>query len=203
VETDGYVNATPAVAGDAVLIAGCDGNLRRLRAASGTEVWKVGLGGYLGASPALAAGRAFVGTFENQLVAVDLRSGKVVWRYEHPLLKFPYYSSAAVRDDLLVVGGRDKLVHALAPRTGEALWTFAARAAVDSSPVLVGGLTVAAARNGDVFALDDRTGKPVWQFAAGSSIEASPAVAGGRLVLGTLDGTLYCFAAQRNGDHAS
>jgi len=106
--------------------------------------------------------------------------------------------------DLLVVGGRDKLVHALAPRTGEALWTFAARAAIDSSPVLVGGLTVAAARNGDVFALDDRTGKPVWQFAAGASIEASPAVAGGRLVLGTLDGTLYCFAAQaRNGDHAS
>jgi len=103
-----------------------------------------------------------------------------------------------------VVGGRDKLVHALAPRTGEQLWTFAARGAIDSSPVLVGGLTVAAARSGDVFALDDRTGKPVWQFAAGSPIEASPAVAGGRLVLGTLDGTLYCFTAKaRNGDHAS
>jgi outer membrane protein assembly factor BamB len=128
----------------------------------------------------------------------------VLWRYEHPRLKFPYYSSAAVRDDLLVVGGRDKLVHALSPRTGEELWTFAAPAAVDSSPVLVGETAVVASRSGDVFVLDGRTGKALWRFAAGAPIEASPAVAGGRFVLGTMDGTLYCFAAKsKKGDGAS
>jgi outer membrane protein assembly factor BamB len=129
-------------------------------------------------------------------VAVDLGTGKVAWRYEEPQRKFPYYSSAAVRGDLVVVGGRDKRVHALSPRTGQELWTYAARGAVDSSPVLAGDWTVAASRGGDVFALDNRTGKPVWQFAAGEPIEASPAIAEGRLVLGTMDGTLYCFAGR-------
>jgi outer membrane protein assembly factor BamB len=194
-ETEGYVNATPAVAADRVIVAGCDGYLRCL-ADTGAEIWKVSLGGYVGASPVVSRGKVYVGTFENQVVAVGLLSGKVEWRYQDAARQFPFYSSAAVRDDLLVVGGRDKRLHALAPSTGKPLWSYAARGAVDSSPVLVGDRVVAASRGGDVFALDDRTGEPRWQFAAGAPIEASPAVAGGRLVIGTLDGTLYCFAAK-------
>jgi outer membrane protein assembly factor BamB len=194
-ETEGYVNATPAVVADLVVVAGCDGYLRCL-SDRGVEIWKVNLGGYVGASPVVWRGKVFVGTFENQVVAVGLLSGKVLWRYQDPARQFPFYSSAAVRDDLLVVGGRDKRLHALAPDTGKPLWSYGAKGAVDSSPVLVGDRVVAASRGGDVFALDDRTGEARWQFAAGAPIEASPAVAGGRLIIGTLDGTLYCFAAK-------
>ena len=49
----------------------------------------------------------------------------MAWRYEHPeSRKFPYYSSAAVGAKVVVVGGRDKLVHALDPATGKELWSF-------------------------------------------------------------------------------
>jgi outer membrane protein assembly factor BamB len=110
--------------------------------------------------------------------------------------KFPYFSSAAVNDRIVVVGGRDKLVHGLDPATGKALWTHNNRAAVDASPVLVGtDRVVSADKSGEIVQLDTRTGKPVWRFDAGSPVEASPAVGRGRLVVGTADGTLYCFGA--------
>ena len=49
---------------------------------------------------------------------VDLTAHRVVWRYQHPQRKFPFYSSAAVTGDRVVVGGRDKFIHGL-DRTGK------------------------------------------------------------------------------------
>ena len=197
VETDGYVHAMPAVDGDRIISAGCDGWLRVLRASDGKELRRVQLGGYTGASPAVADGRAYVGTFENQFLAVDLASGAVAWTYEHPVRKFPYYASAALGDGFVAVGGRDKLVRALDMKTGRELWAWSARAAVDASPVLLGDRVFAADKSGRIFALDARTGKPVWTFDAGAGIDASPAIAEGRLVISTSEGTVYAFGAKK------
>ena len=206
-ETEGYVHATPAVIGsssDRVVVSGCDGYLRIVRIKDGAELAKLSLGGYTAASPAVSNNRVYVGHFENRIVAVDIPptgNPKIAWEYEHPVRKFPYYSSAAVSDRVVVVGGRDKLVHGLDPATGKTLWTHNNRAAVDASPVLVGPggergeRVVSADKSGEIVQLDAKTGKPVWRFDAGSPIEASPAVGRGRLVVGTADGTLYCFGA--------
>ena len=121
VETDGYVHATPAVigaSGDRVVVSGCDGYLRVLRTRDGSELAKLPLGGYTAASTAVAGNRAFVGHFENRFVAIDIPptgAPKIAWEYEHPVRKFPYFASAAVNDRIVVVGGRDKLVHGLDP----------------------------------------------------------------------------------------
>ena len=58
-----------------------------------------------------------------QVLGVDLSAGEVLWRYEHPKRKFPYLSSAASDGKLVVVGGRDKMVHSLDTATGEVQWT--------------------------------------------------------------------------------
>jgi eukaryotic-like serine/threonine-protein kinase len=199
VETEGYVHGTPAVAGERVISAGCDGFLRVLNAGNGKELRRVQLGGYVGASPAVAGSRAYVGTFENEFLAIDLEGGKVLWRYEHPVRKFPFYSSPALIGDsggTVVFGGRDKLVHALDAATGKERWTFAARSAVDASPAVLGNRVFAADKSGQLFALDAASGRPVWRFDAGAGIEASPAIASGRLVIGATDGVLYCFGAK-------
>ncbi|HEX6863868.1 MAG TPA: PQQ-binding-like beta-propeller repeat protein, partial [Thermoanaerobaculia bacterium] len=196
VETDGYIHGTPAVVGDTVVSAGCDGFLRILRVKDGKEVRQVPLGGYVGASPAVSGGRLYVGNFENQFLAVDLAAGKVLWRYEHPVRKFPYYSSAALAGNTVIFGGRDKLVHAVEAATGKSVWTYSARSAVDASPVVLDTRVFAADKSGQLFALDVRTGKAVWTFDAGAGIESSPAIAAGRLVVGTSDGTLYAFGAK-------
>ena len=197
VETDGYVHATPAVfehGGETVAAsAGCDGFLRLVRVSDGSEVRRVGLGGYVAASPAVRGDRAFVGTFESQVLGIDLRAGTILWTYEDPDRQFPFYGSAAVHRELVVIGGRDKQVHALRPGTGELLWKFAARARIDASPVIVGDRVLVATTAGDIVTLAARTGEETFRFETGSSFVASPSVAGGTLVIGDLDGVLYGF----------
>ena len=149
------------------------------------------MGAYVASSAAVRDGRAFVGTFGNEVLGVDLAAGAVRWRYKHPKRQFPFYASPAVAPGVVVIGGRDKMVHALDPDTGQALWTFAAGGRVDSSPVIVGDLVFFGA--GALIALDLATGREAWRFETGASITASPAVASDRLVIGATDGVLYCF----------
>jgi eukaryotic-like serine/threonine-protein kinase len=126
-------------------------------------------------------------------VCVDLQSAKILWEYENPDRRFPYYSSAAVTDRIVIVGGRDKDVHALDPDSGKTIWTFPTRAKVDSSPVIQGEKVIVGTTAGDLYTLDVRSGKPIWQYQTGSSIISSPSVAENKLIIGSKDGILYCF----------
>jgi outer membrane protein assembly factor BamB len=196
-ETAGYVHATPAVTSfkgqPAAIVAGCDAMLRIVRIEDGVELGHVPLGGYVGASPAVRAGRAYVGNFESQVHAIDLESGKVAWTYSDPERQFPFYASPALKDDLLVVCGRDKQVHALRPGTGKRVWVVPTRGRIDASPVFSGDRVYIGVTTGDLLALDAATGKTLWQFETGSAITASPAIAAGRLVIGNADGAVFCF----------
>ncbi len=139
---------------------------------------------------------AYYGTFDNEVLAVNLSSETLVWRYEHPTRHFPFYSSAAVTDGKVVLGGRDKMVHCLAAETGEALWTFRTNARVESSPAVAGGRVYIGSNDGRLYVLDLESGEKVWEFNAGAPLSSSPAIASGRLVIGSLDGRVYCFGKQ-------
>jgi outer membrane protein assembly factor BamB len=84
-------------------------------------------------------------------------------------------------------------VHAIDAVTGKAVWTFATRSRVDSSPVIAAGRAYVGSSDGRLYALDVATGQKQWEFDAGSPLTASPGIASGRLVIGTVDGVLYCF----------
>src|SRR5260370_20483408 len=138
-ETDGPVHSTPAIKDGMVYVAGCDENFRAITLAGGKEVFQISAGANTAASPLIDGDRAYVGTFNNEVLGIDLRARKILWHYENPDRQFPYYSSAALASRRLIVGGRDKLVHAIDVTTGKSSWTFAARARVDSSPAVAGG----------------------------------------------------------------
>jgi len=174
-------------------VSGCDERLRALDARTGAPRFVVALGAYTGASAAVNGGRAYVGTFGNEVLAVDLAKRTVVWRYEHPTRHFPFYASAAVTADRVIVGGRDKLVHALIRATGKPAWTFTARARVESSPLVAGNRVFVGSNDGVLYELDLASGKKVWEFVAGAPLSASPAAAAGALVIGSQDGVLFCF----------
>jgi outer membrane protein assembly factor BamB len=135
----------------------------------------------------------FVGTFDNRVLGVDLDKGEVAWSYENPDRQFPYLSSAAVSGNAVVVGGRDKALHALRADTGEPLWSYATQGKIDSSPVIAGERVFVGSASGEIVALDLKSGDVVWSFDSGAPIIASPSVAAGRLVIGNIDGQLYCF----------
>ena len=77
------------------------------------------------------------------MFALDLKTRKVAWRYRDPERQFPYYASAALdatsTRTRVIVGGRDKAVHAIDAASGKSAWKFVTRARVDSSPAIAGG----------------------------------------------------------------
>ena len=191
-KTNGPVHSTPGISDGMALVAGCDEVFRAIRISDGQEVFTVNSGAYTGASPAVRSGIAYYGTFDNQVLSVDLQKRSVAWEYEHPTRKFPYYSSAAVTTNRIVLGGRDKLVHGLT-LDGKAAWTFTTRARVESSPAIAGGRVYVGSNDGRFYVLALTTGAKLWEFNAGAPLSASPAIANGRIVIGSQDGRLYCF----------
>jgi outer membrane protein assembly factor BamB len=122
-----------------------------------------------------------------------LKTKKHLWRYEHPERHFPFYSSAALAEGKVIVGGRDKMVHAIDQKTGSSLWTFVTGARVESSPAVAGKRVYVGSGDGRFYVLELETGAKVWEFDAGAPFGASPAIASGRVVIGSQDGVLYAF----------
>ncbi|NBO63232.1 MAG: hypothetical protein EBU88_00005, partial [Acidobacteria bacterium] len=145
------------------------------------------------ASAAFEGQTAYFGNFNNEVVALDLKARRRKWLYTHPTRQFPFYSSPAVAGGVVVLGGRDKMVHAISALTGKALWTFMTRARVESSPVIAGERVYVGSNDGRLYVLDLAKGTRLWDFNAGGAISASPALAAGRVVIGDQQGRIYCF----------
>ncbi len=193
VKTNNYVHGTPAVLDGVAYFAGCDEVFRAVRVADGTLVFEAPIGAYTGASVALAAGVAYFGTFDNEVLAFDLKTHRFRWRYKHPEREFPFYSSAAIADGRIIVGGRDKMIHAIDAGSGKAVWTYLTRARVESSPAVAGSRVYVGSGDGRFYVLDLHTGAKTWEYDMGGPLSASPAVAAGRVVIGSQDGRLVCF----------
>jgi outer membrane protein assembly factor BamB len=177
-----------------VLVSGCDGYLRAIQIEDGREIGKLDLGSYMGASAAVRENRAYVGTFENEVLCVDLETLEICWRYRHPRRQFPFLSSAAVTENLVLIGGRDKMLHAIHRDSGQTAWTFSTAARIDSSPVVIDDRVICPSGSGLIYLLDLHTGELKWEFDSGDSFVSSPSVAKGRIVVGTESGLVYCFA---------
>ncbi|MDE0687934.1 MAG: PQQ-binding-like beta-propeller repeat protein [Candidatus Poribacteria bacterium] len=204
-ETEGYVHGTPGIwtqvssgsdkADNFAIVTGCDSYLRVININDGTQTQQIDLGAYVGASPAISQDRVYCGTYGTEILGVALDTGEIAWRYRHPKRRFPFFASAALTEDSVIIGGRDKMVHALSQATGESLWTYTAKSRIESSAVIVGRRAFVGTTRGVFIALDITTGESVWEFATGSSIVASPSVSEGRIYIGTEDGILYCFGS--------
>jgi outer membrane protein assembly factor BamB len=192
VATAAQIHSTVAVQDGLTFVTGCDMMFRAIRIADGKEVYQIEAGAYTAASPVVDGDRAYFGTFNYEVLALDLKQRTVRWRYT-PDAEFPFYSSAALAGGRVIVGGRDKLLHAIDAATGQPAWTFATRARVDSSPVVAGGRVYVGSSDGRLYVLDAASGKKLWEFDAGAALTASPAIASGRVVIGTEDGRLYAF----------
>lgn len=190
-KTEGPVNGSPAIAQDVTFVAGCDSNLHVVDLKTGKNLVEIDLGGQAGATAAVVGQQLYVGTMANQFQAVDLSKKALAWTYE-PKRSQPFYASAAVTDKLVIVGGRDKLVHALERPTGKLAWTFATRGRVDSSPVVAGQRILVGSGDGNLYVLDMQ-GQELQRFELGRGIVAGPAVAHGCVVIGTTDGWLVCL----------
>lgn len=193
------LNGAPAVNGGAgrapsgVVFGGCDGMIHVVSIETGKSLKEIATGSMIGATVALADHVGYVGNMGNEVVAADLDKGQILWRFKGP--PFGYYSSAAVTDKLVIVGGRDKRLHGLNRSDGKEVWHLQTRGAVDSSPVIVGDRVVVGSNDGRVYMADLATGKQIWRYELGRHVSSSPAVSRGTVVIGCEDGSVYAFGS--------
>lgn len=193
----GPVLASPAVVGDRTFVAGCDSTLHVIDIAKGKELGAVDIGGQAAATAAVLGDHLYFGTMSNDVLAIAWKKPEIVWRYTPEKKQQPFFASAAVTEQYVVVGSRDRRVHALERKTGKPLWTFTTDNRVDSSPVVVGSRVYAASLDGKLYVLDLAKGLELKKFDLGSAVAASPAVGEGCLVVGTEKGVLYCLGAKK------
>jgi outer membrane protein assembly factor BamB len=162
----------------------------------GKAVSSVPIDSPTGCTPAVMGDAAFVGTEDGKFFAINWRESSVLWTFQ-PDRPLSFRSSAAATQSAVIVGGRDKQVHALAPGSGDKLWSFNSRARFDSSPVVVGERVLIGGSDGRLYGLSLSKGEKEWEYEAGGDFVASPAVAAGYLVIANADGTVYCFGQKR------
>jgi outer membrane protein assembly factor BamB len=201
---ENMIQCSPTIIDDRVFIAGCDGKLHILQLKAGqlpdgatsiVDKQFFDIQDPTGTTPAAVGDRVFFGTQGARFFCIDWRRLVKVWAFE-PRRKQPFQASAAVHDGVVVVGGRDRVVHGLDAANGNELWQFPVRSRIDSSPVIVGNRAFVASGDGRFYALQLKTGEKTWEYEAGGGFTASPAVAQGRIVIGNDDGELYCFGAK-------
>ena len=195
VHTDNYVHGTPAIVDGIAYFAGCDEVFRVVRVSDGKDMGNLPIGAYTGASGRGGERQGVLRHLRERGARRRSRGKKVAWRYQPKDRQFPFYSSAAIADGKVILGGRDKVVHAIDAATGKAVWTFPTKARVESSAAVAGGRVFIGSNDGRFYVLDLKTGKPVWEYESGSPMTASPAIANGVVVIGTTDGTIICFGA--------
>jgi outer membrane protein assembly factor BamB len=115
----------------------------------------------------------------------------VVWKYSQS--DAPFFSSPAVGEQLVVLGGRDEYVHCVRRDNGEKAWTFKTLGEVNSSPAICGDKVIVGSDDGRLYMLALADGKPLWSYEMGKPVTSSPAVAGGIVVVGCDDGYVYAF----------
>lgn len=191
--TDGPVHCSPSYVEGSVVVAGCDGFLHFVSIADGKETERLEIGGQIASTPAVIGDQLFFGTMNETVLGIDWKNRRILWSYRNPDRSFPFYSSPAVEGELVIIGGRDRILHGFDRRTGQERWTLPAKGRIDSSPVIVDGVVYVGSHDGTVYGVDAQTGRKVWEYVVGSTVAASPAVASGRLVMATADGTIACF----------
>ncbi len=191
------VRCSPTIVDGRAFLAGCDAKLHIVDLEKGEAIASVEIDGPTGSTPAVGGDCVFFGTEGPSFFCINWRTAEVVWQLK-PERNLPIRASAAVTPEAVIFAGHDKHVYAVDPRKGGQKWSFATRAKVDSSPVVVGNRIYVGSGDGRLYGLDRATGEKVWEFEAGGHFVASAAVAEGRLVIGNTDTTLYCFGAKKN-----
>lgn len=193
-ETNDRINCSPAIAGNFTFLAGCDEYLRVIDLETHLEFRNMPLESPLIGSPATVGDRLYVGTHAGEIVCADWRKGEFVWRYAAPR-KMPFHASAAVTDDLVILGGHDKTIHAVDRNTGDGKWTFQTNARVECSAAVVDERVFVGSADKNLYGIDLNTGKEVWKYNAGRPINAGVAIGEEHMIVGEdqQNGRLLCF----------
>lgn len=194
-KTNDYLNGAPAVVdGRYVVFGGCDAKLHVVNLADGTPVHSIATDAQIPASIATYGPMAFCGNYANQTVAFDVPAGKVAWTYEDRSM--PFFSSPAVNDRLVLIGSRDKSLHAILRASGQGAWKFKTGGRIEGSPIVFANGVLFGSADGRLYAASLENGAELWRLELGEALVASPAFGENTIIVGGEKGTVFAIRGQ-------
>jgi outer membrane protein assembly factor BamB len=198
------INACPAVGqggpwGEGLaFFTGCDARLLALSIRDGTEKFAAELGGLAPGSPTLLDDRIIAATGEGAVLALSPDGKQQLWKYEDvDEQSAMFYSSPAYADGIIVLGCRDRQVHAIDAKTGKRAWAFKTRGEVDATAVISDGRVYVPSKDKYLYVLDLKTGREIWKFPAKRGVTAGPAIGSGVIVFGDTAGNVFCLQPEK------
>ena len=176
-----------------MVFGGCDAQLHVVGLADGQVVRTIDAEAYIPASIGTFGTMAFCGNYANQTVAFDVAAGTVAWKYQDRAM--PFFSSPAVNERLVLIGSRDKSLHAIDRLKGEAVWKFRTGGRVEGAPILFSDAVVFGSADGRLYAAELAAGTELWRLELGEALTASPAFGENLIVVGGEKGTVFAVRA--------
>ena len=161
---------SPALAGNTVIVAGADGDIARVEAASGRQMWRVKAGSGLTGGVGTDGNVIVVGATDGTLMAFDM-DGKALWKTQ---LSSEILSSPAVAQGVVVARSIDNRIVGVDAATGQKKWTVQRTApalTLRTAPGMVMYNTdvVIAQPAGKLGAFLIATGAPRWEAEVGQA----------------------------------
>ncbi len=161
---------SPALAGSDVIVAGGDGAIARIDAASGRQVWRINAKSPLTAGVGTDGSIVVVGAAKGLVLAFDM-DGKQLWTSQ---ASSEVLSAPAVAQGMVVVRSVDNRIVGLDAKTGEKKWTVQRPSpplTLRNAPgmVVAGKDVIVAQPGGKLLSLILATGAPRWEIAVGEA----------------------------------
>jgi outer membrane protein assembly factor BamB len=160
----------PALVGNTLVVAGADGAIARVEAATGNQLWRIKADTGLTAGVGSDGNLIVLGGAKGGVLTYDM-DGKLLWKAQ---VSSEILSSPVVGQGMVVVRSVDNRVVGFDAKTGEKKWTVQ-RVSPPLSLRIAPGMTVVdkdviiAQPGGKLLALNLSTGAPRWEVAVGES----------------------------------
>jgi outer membrane protein assembly factor BamB len=161
---------TPALVGNTLVVAGAEGALARVDAASGRQLWRIKTDIGLTAGVGSDGNQIVLGGAKGMVLSYDM-DGKLLWRTQ---ASSEVLSSPVVGEGMVVVRTIDNRIVGLDAKNGEKKWTVQRvqpPLTLRTAPgmVVVGKEVVVAQPGGKLLSLNLATGAPRWEVAVGEA----------------------------------
>ena len=203
-KSHGY-HFSPALTGESVLVAGGDGDIARVDAASGRQLWRIKASAPLSAGVGTDGTMLAVGAVKGAVMTFDM-DGKPMWTAQ---ASSEVLSSPVVGQGFVVVRTVDNRIVGFDAKTGAKKWTVqrpSPALTLRNAPgmVIVGKDIIVAQPGGKLVSLILATGAPRWEVAVGEArgatelervtdIGGAPVVLGNDVCAVSYQGRVGCF----------
>jgi outer membrane protein assembly factor BamB len=93
----------------------------------------------------------------------------------------------------VLIGSRDKHLHAIERKTGEGAWKFQTGGRVEGSPIVFEDGVLFGSTDGRLYAANLDTGAELWQLDLGESLATPPAYGSNQIIIGGEKGTVFAI----------